>query len=283
MMTPSDAQLREFLLRRMPSHDAARLEEAIVVTDGAAERLRDEEFDLIDDYAAGRLMAEDRADAERYLLTSLENIHSLRISRSLSRESASRQPALLVPGTPVPGTTQVQGEQRRRWMVRLAPMGVVLAAGLVAIALIPDWSRTSGQPGVTSTAARSEAPSALPSRAPKAADSIPIVTLFADVNRGSTTPVLHWRADAGSIRLQAEVPGPDRNTLYLLRVYDAAGRSLFEAAALSAHTAGHYRFVDTVLPSKVLGPGARSVSLWAADSAEGTAPDYTWHVLGALD
>jgi hypothetical protein len=279
MMTPSDAQLREFLLRRMPAQDAAQLEEAIIVTDWVAERLRDEEFDLIDDYAGGRLIAEDRADVERYLLTSVENVHSLRMARLLSRESASREPALSVPGR-----TQIQGAQQRRWMARLAPLGVVLAAGLVAVALIPDWSRTARQPGMTSTAARSEVPSALPESAPsKAADSIPILTLLADVNRGSASPVLHWRADAASIRLQAEVPGPERNTLYLLKVYDAAGRPLFEAAALSARTAGHYRFVDTVLPSKVLGPGARTVWLRASDTAEGAPPDYTWHIVGALD
>jgi hypothetical protein len=278
MTTISDAQLREFLLRRIPAQGVERLEEAIVVTDGVAERLRDEEFDLIDDYAAGRLNAVDRADVERHLLNSLENIHSVRMARLLSRESGSRDL-----GKPVSNAISALGTRRRRWMGRLAPFGVVLAAGLVAVALIPDWSRTPPQPGMTSTAPRSEVPSALPPPAPNAAGSIPIVILLADVSRGSASPVLHWRADAASIRLQAEVPGPDRNTLYVLRVYDGAGLPVFEAASLSAHSAGHYRFVDIVLPSKALGPGARSVSLWASDGAHGTAPDYTWHVVGALD
>jgi hypothetical protein len=212
-MTPSDAQLREFLL-------------------------------------------EDRADVERHLLGSVENVRSLQLARYLSQESNSRR--------------------RRRWMARLAPLGVVLAAGLAAVVLIPDWSRTPHQPGITQPAAPSAAPSVR-------ADPIPIVTLLADVNRGSASPVLHWKADAASIRLQAEVPGPDRNTLHSLAVYDAAGRLLFEAAALPVHTAGHYRFVDAVLPSTVLGPGERSISLRGTDSAAGGPPDQTWHIVGALD
>jgi hypothetical protein len=81
MMIPTDAQLREFLLRRTPPEDAARVEEAIIVQDGVAERLRSEEFDLIDEYAANRLSAEDRTVVERHLLTSAENLHSLRIAR----------------------------------------------------------------------------------------------------------------------------------------------------------------------------------------------------------
>jgi hypothetical protein len=278
MTTPSDAQLREFLLRRLPAQEAARLEDAIIVTDGVAERLRDEEFDLIDAYAAGCLDAEDRADVERHLLTSVENVHSLRMARLLNRQSAPRRPI-----STMSTSTRIRSMGRRRWVSLVVPLGTVLAAGLVAVALIPDWNRNSRHTGMIRTAAPSEAPSALPSPAPDAADSIPIVTLLAEVNRGSGSPILHWKADAASVRLQAEVPGPDRNTHYLVRVYDAAGRPLFEAAALSAHTAGRYRFVDTILPSAVLGPGARTIALQSSDGAEDAAAVYTWHVVGALN
>jgi hypothetical protein len=280
MVIPTDIELRAFLLGRMSAEDAARLEEAIILEDGVAERLRAEEFDLIDDYAAGRLMAADRADVERHLLTSVENVHSLRVARlMMAREDGVRDAA-----PPAQSATQAEVLRPRRRTARLAAMGALMAAGLAAVVLIPYWDRTPRRPVGVPAPADSAIRAPGPARSPtEATDSLPILTLLADVSRGSTRPTLHWRADLASVRLQAEVPGPERSTLYSLSVYDIEGHRLFEGAALSVHVAGRYRFVDTALPSTALGPGPRTISLRASDAAEDAPAEYTWQVVGVPD
>jgi hypothetical protein len=276
-MIPTDTQLREFLLRRMPAADAARLEQAILMEDEVAERLRAEEFDLIDDYAAGGLAPEDRADVERHLLTSVDNIHSLRIARLLSRESSLREAA--------PSAKQVEALGPRRRTGRFAAAGALLAAGLAAVVLIPHWEGTPRRPvGIAPPPVVLSAPAADSSHSPtEAGNSLPILTLLADVNRGSAQPRLHWRASLASVRLQAEVPHPERGTLYSIRVYDPAGRRLFEGAPRPVQAAGPYYFVDTVVPSAALGPGERIVSLLASNAAAAAPAKYTWHIVGLLD
>jgi hypothetical protein len=280
-MTTTDTQLREFLLRRMPAENAARLEEAIIVEDGVAERLRAEEFDLIDDYAAGRLSAEDRASVEHHLLTATENVHSLRIARLLARESASRE----APSEPSASPSQVVRVPRRHAMGRRAWAGALLAAGLAGVVMIPQWTGTRHQPIATlPTAASADRPAPQSAQSPlEATTPLPILTLLADADRGSTRPILRWRADLASVRLQAEVSGPERDTLYSLRIYDTAGHRLFEGAALPVHAAGRYRFVDTTVPTTALGPGPRTISLQAADAIADAPPEYTWQVVGVLD
>jgi hypothetical protein len=160
-------------------------------------------------------------------------------------------------------------------------VGVLLAAGLAAVVVIPHWSgtlRTPGMPAEVGSVKQAPGPSLLRGEA----GTVPILTLLADVDRGATTPTLHWRADVPSVRLQAEVPGSERGTLYSIRIYDRAGHRLFEGVS-PAHTAGHYRFVDIILPSTILGPGPRTIALQAADAAQGAPADYTWHVVGVLD
>jgi hypothetical protein len=276
-MTPTDAQLREFLLRRMAAEDAVRLEEAIILEDGLAERLRAEELDLIDDYAADRLSTEEQADVERHLLRSTENVHSLRVARLLIRENASRQ------ATPV-GAKQAEVARPRRWRGSFA--GALVAAGLVAVALIPYWRGASRSPvEIAPPTADSSVltPSSAPSSTTQAVDSPPILTLLADVNRGSTPPSLHWKSGLAAVRLQAEVPEPESGAQYSIRVYDMENHRLFEGAALPVHAAGRYSFVDTVVPSAALGPGERTISLQSSNAAEGAPAQYTWRTLGVLD
>jgi hypothetical protein len=277
-MNPTDAQLREFLLHRMATDDAARLEEAVILEDGVAERLRAEELDLIDDYAAGRLTSEEQADVERQLLTSAEQVHSLRVARQLIRERTSREAQGM-------SGTQAAVARPHRWTGRFAATGALLAAGLIAVALIPNWTGTPRPPiQIPPPAADSAIPA--PGSAPspmKAADSPPILTLLADLNRGSTLPSLHWKAGLAAVRLQAEVPEPKRGARYSIRIYDHTGDRLFEGAALPVHAAGRYSFVDTVVPSAALGPGERTISLQSSDAAEGAPAQYTWRIVAVLD
>jgi hypothetical protein len=302
-MIPTDIQVREFLLRRMAPQDAARFEEAILLEEGVAERLREEEFDLLDDYAAGRLGGEDRADVERHLLTSVESTHSLRMSRLLAREAGSRETPRLgeapASGRPVDTEFAVKTARRRRWTGRYAAAGALLAAGIAAVAVLPFRERpplgpldapprtagsvdSANSGGADYLAQRSAGPGPV-AQEPAA----PVLTLLAEASRGTgppeARPTLHWRAGVASVHLQVEVPDPVRDVGYSIQVSDAAGRGLFSGEPQTVHTAGHYRFIDSVVPSAALGPGDRTISLRAADAAAGTPAQYSWRVVGALD
>ena len=302
-MMPTDVQFREFLLRRMPPQDAARFEEAIILEEGVAERLREEEFDLLDDYAAGRLGGEDRADVERHLLTSVEITHSLRVSRLLARETGSHETSRLGEAPPsgrAVGTEPVEKTAgRRRWTGRYAAAGALLAAGIAAIAVFPFRERPPLGPLDASPRAAGPADSANSGDAdylvqrsavpgPAAQEpAAPILTLLAEASRGAgpadARPILHWRAGAASVHLQVEVPDPVRDVGYSIQVSDAAGHSLFSGEPQTVHTAGRYRFIDSMVPSAAMGPGDRTISLRAADAAAGTPAQYSWRIVGALD
>jgi|GEM_PF-2890844 hypothetical protein len=301
-MIPTDIQFREFLLRRMTPQDAARFEEAIILEEGVAEHLREEEFDLLDDYAAGRLGGEDRADVERYLLTSVESTHSLRMSRLLAREAGSRETPRLgeaPPGRAVDTESVVKTARRRRWTRRYAAAGALLAAGIAAVAVFPYRERPPLGPldappraaGSADSANSGDADysarrSAVPGPAAQE-PAAPILTLLAEASRGAgpadARPTLHWRAGAASVHLQVEVPDPVRDVGYSIQVSDAAGRRLFSGEPQTVHTAGRYRFIDSMVPSAAMGPGDRTISLRAADAAAGTPAQYSWRVVGALD
>lgn len=302
-MIPTDVQFREFLLRRMAPQDAARFEEAIILEEGVAERLREEEFDLLDDYAAGRLSGEDRADVERHLLTSVEITHSLRVSRLLARETGSHETPMLGEAPPsgrAGGTEPAEKTARRhRWTGRYAAAGALLAAGIAAVAVFPFRERPPLGPldappravGSAGSANSGNAGdlterSAVPGpAAPEPAASV--LTLLAEASRGvgpaDARPTLHWRAGVAFLHLQVEVPDPVRDVGYSIQVSDAAGHRLFSGEPQTVHTAGRYRFIDSVVPSAAMGPGDRTISLRAADAAAGTPAKYTWRVVGALD
>ena len=306
-MTPmTDGLLRQFLLRHLPTDEAARLEECILLEDGFAERLRDEEFDLLDDYAASRLNAEDAAAVERHLLGTAENLHSLQIARALRRQGRSHsaaepqappesrgeaepQLALEPPGfRKVRNLSDGPGRWRfvreRGWRTR--QVGVtLLAACLVGVVFIPHWRSTVPHAPDSVQAvggAQNTAPAAGLRSGPAVDAGLPIVTLVADVSRGAARPLLDIEAGAGAVRLQAEVPEQAPKALYSLRIQDAVGQSLFEGTMLKVHTAGPYRFVEAVVPRAVLGPGERTVSLTASNAAASVPATFVWHIGGVV-
>ncbi len=245
----NSAQLRLFLLRRLPADETERMEDSILTEAGLAERLREAEFDLLDDYAASRLSANDAADVKRYVLRSQESLNSLRVAKALVAYRAAAD-HIRRDHTP-----------RRLVTARFATWGASLvAACLIAIAIIPTWHATP-------TAAR-------PLPAPT---SLPVIALIADANRGTAPQPLRLPSGGKAFVLQTEVPEQQSDTLYTITLNDAAGRSLFSASALRARTAGPYRFVEAVVPLTAVGQGNRSVVL-TASGAGGSRVEFTWRL-----
>jgi hypothetical protein len=257
MSTFSDEQLRQFLLRRVAPELATAIEDAIVLEPQVAERMQEQEFDLIDDYAARRLNPADREAVERHLLKSRAGAHSLRVARLLSSVRVALLP-------------------ERRRIFRWVPLAALAcAAALVGWFVIP--LRRTAPPPFTAVSSSPR----LVTSAPTAA--LPILSLLADVDRGAAVTKLNWPAGAQSVRLQVELPDAPRQGTYTLRIDDAAGRRLFASGPLAAQSAGGLRYVEAVVPTAALGPGLRRVAVLEDAADPGDAALFTRQVVGTTD
>jgi hypothetical protein len=279
----NDSQLRQFLLRQLVGDQASRVEEAILLEDGFAERLREAEFDLLDDYAHSRLDPVEAAAVERYLLGSAENQGSVRIARALRQQGATLEPrALEQSAAPLPQAMR-PAKRSRRGPAQVAWVASLLAACVIAIAVIPRWSLAPGSthslPPLGAGSPAAQAPGLTP------ASGLRIVSLLADVNRGAARASVTVETGTGPVRLQAEVTdatGATSESLYALYIDDPAGRRLFEASALAVHTAGPYRYVEAVVPAAALAPGDRTVVLVSPGDAAGSAGNFRWQLTGVV-
>lgn len=83
----SDEQVRLYLLCRLNDDERVKFEERLLVDDELADRARLAEFELTDDYAAGRLNPTERGFFENKFLVTEGRRNKLRVSRAL-REHA---------------------------------------------------------------------------------------------------------------------------------------------------------------------------------------------------
>jgi hypothetical protein len=271
MTSFSDRELREFLLRQAPEELAAAIENAIVLEEDLADRLREQEFDLIDDYAAGNLSGTERGAVERHLLHSPEAAQSLAVARLLPSARRARpgrsEPELYPPAPELPVARRAtRGNGARRWLPLAA---FAAAAALVTIFVVPRWHRDGdgggggvGGGGVGGGGGtRTPALASSPVRGPNNAALAPIVGLLADVNRGAAATPLHWPAGVDAVRLEVETPDALGRGPYALHIEDADGRRLFDRGALAPQSAGGLRYVEAVVPIAALGPGVRRIEV----------------------
>jgi hypothetical protein len=154
------------------------------------------------------------------------------------------------------------------------------------VAFIPHWGLYVNQPGGrappagASTSVRHPTPATPPMQA---SGTIPTITLLADADRGGSRPVIHLGSGNPEVRLQAEVPEPQKEASYSIELVSAGGTRLFSAAALAIRGAGAYRFVEVTVPAEALGPGARTVILRVDGASEGEPPEYRWQIDSVQD
>jgi hypothetical protein len=93
MSSPDTATLRLLLLHQLPESEARQLEERLMLEEQLGDLLREAEHDLLDDYASNRLLPEERAAVEQYLLVTAEDRERLKVARALARLQARPQRA----------------------------------------------------------------------------------------------------------------------------------------------------------------------------------------------
>jgi hypothetical protein len=241
----NDQQIRERLLHRLDPVQSDGMDEYLFADETFADRLSDARYDLLDDYARGKLSADERARVERHLLSTPTDHHALRVAAALAKI----------------GRAEHRLDRHRARSYPRARRAVWLAAALVigAVSLLTYDRIVREYPPAESQADLS---------------TLPTMTLLASAQRGDNTTEFDL-PHADRLRVQIEVDAPATKTRFTLSIADS-NHVVFTARELVPRTSGPYRFVEVAVPSRLLGPGNRRITL-AADDVTGAEPS-TWDI-----
>jgi hypothetical protein len=181
VQTGRDEEMRAFLLGRLSGDRRAQLEEQFFDDEDAYDALMSVRYDLLDEYANGRLSEADRLQVEERLLgAGADDAMAL-------AELLARRPALAAGDDRMAVAAQ---PPLRRWLPLLATAAVAILAVGVSLRLASDNRRLQADlVGAREAAAgRPVAPPPVP--------TIARVALSAGTTRGAEVPVVTIAADA---------------------------------------------------------------------------------------
>ena len=269
MTIPDTETLRRWLLHQLPPAQTEALEERLFDDDatqdsGFAAALREAEQDLVDDYASGRLGADERTAVERFLLQTAQDRSRLAFARALAKKvSAAAHPGHSFGRrghAPVaPRTHRI----RRRRVVVGGALAASCALALLVLSGIQPRPRVAAPDSIATTTAATQT-----------------LTLLASAQRGANEQEIRVQHGARQIRLQAEVAQPLGSEHYALRIADGA-RTLFAANELPLLQAGPYSYVEVTLPVNQLGSGVRQISLQPQGGEAGAA--FVWNLRATFE
>ncbi|MEJ0035665.1 MAG: hypothetical protein WDO68_06260 [Gammaproteobacteria bacterium] len=277
MISPTPEQLRSLLLHRLPEDEAQRLEEQLMQDADVADLLQHERTDLVDDYALGRLGADERAAFERHLLVDPVIRQRVKVARALHDIASRRADEPRLDGrVQASSKSAAAGKVApwNRWPVRAAAVFVVCAVA-VAVSMRVNKEADVAPPATAEQPLPQPAVDALDTGPSDVTGTRASIVLLADLQRGGEARIVRVAPGAGQVRLQAETTSSDSSLSYRLAVTDESGARLFSAEDLRPIESGGYVFVEALIPGAKLGTGRRTVTL------EPQAPgveSFTWQV-----
>jgi hypothetical protein len=136
--TPGHDRLTAYLLGRLSPEEEQHVEQEYLASEERFLELRAAEDELVDDFAAGRLLPDDRQRFEQRLLRHPEMGERVAFARALARTAAAESPVR-------PAT---------RWLPWLAAAGLVVSVGVAGLA---EWRVRETRRALAATTARAEA------------------------------------------------------------------------------------------------------------------------------
>jgi hypothetical protein len=235
-----NSSLRNFLLRKLPAADAERLEQELRVDRGLAIQLDAERNELIDDYARGRLSADDAAWVVEYLLDG---------EGAQARLGAARAQL-----------SDAYGSPQARY-----PVPVWRRPGLLALLIVSAV--------IVGSAAwlLSHRPPRMPSIPVESAGAYPI-TLFEPAGR-DTAPI-SIPAHTRQIEFQCVIPSGSPAGDYRMRLTDALGHDLVIAVSRHRQETNGVSYVTALYPAERVRPGRYTVSVDPESNAAQTVAAY---------
>ncbi|MET0624250.1 MAG: hypothetical protein ABW250_14800 [Pyrinomonadaceae bacterium] len=258
--TDTHDEIRRYLLGILSEEAGQGVEERLMTEEAFLEELTLVEGELIDDYAAGLLGAEEHAGFERHFLSTEARRAQLRLTRGLRRYAADAsvnarkavaetEEATTSPTTPTTGPTKMTtgptlGERLRAFRGgRSASWRAGLAFAAVACIAVAVWL-------------------AVP-RAPRTFASLTLVAGAGQRAGGGEVPKkvrLPLGADALRVTLILPAGTPPADSYRAEMLTASEGRT--EAVEVAEHDT---RTVTVVVPEGRLAPGRYALTLYAAD------------------
>jgi len=252
---PSTADLRKFLLRRLPEDESASVDQLLITDDAFFREVQAAEDDLIEECALGTLSPDEEKDFLRGVNRQPELAQRLAVRKAFIKALTSQ------PQHPVKSADPER--DRARWL--LVP-GLGLAAGLLLVAcLLLLHTKQDLQMRLTQTE-RSHATPVVERSTPLPAGTSPLVaTLFfpEHASRGAgEQSVLHVSvAPARLLELQLEIPAETQQAPRWTVSITGRHGTLLLHNDLPGHHVGSVSFVRTYLDTDVLEPGQYGVLL----------------------
>jgi hypothetical protein len=304
-----DEQLVRYLLGLLPEEEAERLDEASVVDDEVAARLRMVEDDLVDAYANRTLSGESLARFESYYLASPLRREKVRFAESLRRslDAASARSGTTDQVEPSPERRAVEDDRRGglfSWLPvwRFAPswgLPAMAAVGLLVVTtflLQGTWLRRQLDEARSRNATleqelASERTSAAAANAaltrlqrspavpdgPQTLPAIAVVLLPQARSAAGPIPAVTVGRQAHEVTFELQLDSNDFPG-YQVAVKDFASQTVWRSDRLTAVTRADHAAVTVAIPADVLKPQYYAIELLGQNAAGGTQNVGTYAV-----
>jgi hypothetical protein len=224
----TNSGLRNFLLRKLPAADTERLENEVRRDRGLATQVDAERSELIDDYARGRLSADDAVRVSEYVLATPAAQQRLAAARAHAAAAHASQQS---PRYPVPVW------RRPRLLALLVASAVILGSAA--------WVLSQRAPR-------------MPNIPLESAGAYPI-TLFQPAGRDAAA--ISVPAHTRQIEFQCVIPSGSPVGDYRVRLTDALGRDLVIAVSRRRQETNGVSYVTALYPAERVQPGHYTISV----------------------
>jgi hypothetical protein len=273
---PDDEMLVRYVLGLLPDDARERLDEASIVNDEVAARLRHAETDLIDNYVQGQLSGATLERFESYYLSSPHRREKVRLAASVlsavDRSVARAEPASR--------KDRVVGPIRLRWLAFAATFAIVASGVFLfdALRLRNESTRaTSGngavEPRASEPSSASSPPVSVSPSGKRAAppERVVAVVLPPPTRAVAPIPTLAIPAGVDRVRFELQLETNDFPSYRVGLKVPATDRILWRSDWIVPRSSADQASILVVVPANLLGPQHYSLDLagrGAGDRAE---------------
>jgi hypothetical protein len=235
--TVEHEHLAEYLLRRLPAEESARIADRLFDEESFSTELEEVERDLLDAYARKTLSATERAEVVRFLLTSESQREKLRFAMALAARS--------------------QAPRSGKSAYWLAAAGILVASMVGFV----SWQNRGLRTEIAALRLKDAQPTVV-----RGVNGQAVSFLLGPVERGADAEVL--TADPATKLIRLDFSLGNGNTEFAdVRIIRGSGELVLQQNAVHTQSIGGSVFVSVWLPSSTLVPGSYSANAGQKDFA----------------
>jgi hypothetical protein len=260
MTETPEGTLRNLLLHRLSAEQSERLEERLLLEEQLADQLEVEETDLLDDFARGRLSAEDAARVKRYLLASADASRRVAFARALSRIRDAEFPQVAKWGF------------SSRLRIPAVALGAAACLLVIAVTVLHLWQKQNADRAGAGASTAAAPPAISPRSSSQETQALPFaIVLLADKERGGQPPGFAIPSDIQQVEIQCEIPAGNAHSEYRMILSEASGKAITIGRNLHPGESSGILYVEATADAARLGPGQFFVSIFPEGSTSAVA------------